>query len=92
MYTDTIPPFLSCDFALQDHLYSGWLTRKHCALVERYLRGVRDGTAHTLWKDETWDRDHPGPPDGLNKAGDDNEANNDLDPSGLFNIGRKGKK
>ena len=68
------------------------MTRKHCALVERYLRGVRHGTAHAQWKDETWDRDHPPSHDSVDKGVNDNDANNESDPSGLFDLGRKGKK
>lgn len=73
---------------LQDHLFSGWLTQKHHALVGKYLDGVREGTAHVPWKDETWERDHPE----IVESEEDDDNVNVQDPSNFINIGRKAKK
>lgn len=73
----------------QDHIYTGWLTRTHRALVEKYLKGVQEGVVHAPWKDETWDRDHP------EVSEDDEEDVNDAagqDPLGFVAIGRRSKK
>ncbi|CCA73438.1 hypothetical protein PIIN_07392 [Serendipita indica DSM 11827] len=39
----------------QDHLYSGWYTKKHVENVERYQSGIQTGTIRATWKDEAWE-------------------------------------
>jgi len=52
--------FMNCPFVesalatFQDHLYSGWYTRKHLEDVQRYKMGIENATMHAPWKDEVW--------------------------------------
>lgn len=51
--------FLSGSRTFQDHVFSGWLTKKSKDAVLQYEQGIKDGTLHAEWKDEEWERDHP---------------------------------
>ncbi|PCH34743.1 hypothetical protein WOLCODRAFT_139553 [Wolfiporia cocos MD-104 SS10] len=56
--TFTSPFFLSAARTFQDHLFSGWFSKKATEEVERFQNGVRDGSLHVEWKDEAWVRIH----------------------------------
>ncbi|KAF8578524.1 hypothetical protein K439DRAFT_1638738 [Ramaria rubella] len=43
----------------QDHLYSGWLTPAHRALVREYTEKAQMGELHAPWKDQVWAEEHP---------------------------------
>ncbi|PVF97011.1 hypothetical protein CPB86DRAFT_735659 [Serendipita vermifera] len=51
------PFFRSAQVTFQDHLYSGWLTKKHLEDVEKFQKGVEEGTLHAPWKDDLWEED-----------------------------------
>ncbi|KAI0059158.1 hypothetical protein BV25DRAFT_1901690 [Artomyces pyxidatus] len=54
----TSPHFLSAMRTFQDHLYTGWLTAEHDAVVREYSEGVQAGTMHAPWKDVVWESEH----------------------------------
>ncbi|THG92834.1 hypothetical protein EW145_g8570, partial [Phellinidium pouzarii] len=85
----TDPHFESAARTFQDHLYSGWLTPAHRALVEKHLSGVRSGVIHVPWKDEEWEHNHP--EDGIDEDVDVSDAAQD--PANAVSIGvRSGKQ
>ncbi|KAI0781631.1 Asx homology domain-containing protein [Irpex lacteus] len=51
--------FLSGAMTFQDHLFTGWLSRKAKEDVDQYEQGVTAGSMHAEWKDEQWTREHP---------------------------------
>jgi hypothetical protein len=46
-------------FLPKDHLYSGWLTPAHDALVREYIANLQKGKMHAPWKDDVWSEEHP---------------------------------
>lgn len=59
----TNPFLLSAAQTFQDHISSGWLTKKAKESVEKFQEGVRDPESNMRaeWKDEEWRRDHAPP-------------------------------
>ena len=51
--------FLSGAMTFQDHIFSGWLSKRAKDEVAQYEQGVTDGSLHAEWKDEQWSREHP---------------------------------
>ncbi|EIN11273.1 hypothetical protein PUNSTDRAFT_124709 [Punctularia strigosozonata HHB-11173 SS5] len=64
------PNFVAAALTFQDHLYSGYMTEAHKAKVERYKRGLVDGTLHAPWKDEVWEQEHALTAEVSDRAGD----------------------
>lgn len=56
LFTD--PHFLAAAHTFQDHMYTGWMTESHLEKVQKFERGILDGTLHAPWKDEVWQRDN----------------------------------
>ncbi|KJA17264.1 hypothetical protein HYPSUDRAFT_206316 [Hypholoma sublateritium FD-334 SS-4] len=54
----TDPHFLAAERTFQDHLYLNWFSEAHCARVEKFKEGIKDGTLAAPWKDQVWDRDN----------------------------------
>ncbi|KAJ7512421.1 Asx homology domain-containing protein [Mycena galericulata] len=50
--------FLAAAHTFQDHLYSNWLSDAHAEKVEKYTKGIHDGSLAAPWKDEVWERDN----------------------------------
>lgn len=79
IFTD--PHFLASAHTFQDHMYTGWMTDAHLEKVQKFEKGVVDGSLHAPWKDEVWQRDNSakvrqgksfgqdGPPGSQNESG-----------------------
>ncbi|KAI0086780.1 hypothetical protein BDY19DRAFT_958640 [Irpex rosettiformis] len=50
--------FLSGAMTFQDHVFTGWLSKRAKEEVMQYEQGVVDGSLHAEWKDEQWAREH----------------------------------
>ncbi|KAG5336913.1 hypothetical protein E4T56_gene11881 [Termitomyces sp. T112] len=59
VFTDS--HFLAAAHTLQDHIYSGWMSKSHAQKVAKYEEGIRNGTMAAPWKDEVWERNNGGP-------------------------------
>ncbi|KAJ7636902.1 Asx homology domain-containing protein [Roridomyces roridus] len=57
LFTDA--HFLAAAHTFQDHLFSDWLSDTHAEKVEKYTKGIQDGSLAAPWKDEVWERDNP---------------------------------
>ncbi|OSD00305.1 hypothetical protein PYCCODRAFT_1437436 [Trametes coccinea BRFM310] len=51
----TSPFYLSAAHTFQDHLFSGWLSKKAADDLAKFKEGVRTGQMHADWKDEAWE-------------------------------------